>query len=257
MFASDSPLTARVVPSPNHGERRGGAADMLLLHYTGMESAEAALARLCAADSAVSTHYFVFEDGRIVQSVPEARRAWHAGESSWHGETDINSRSIGIEIANRGHEWGYDDFPAAQVAAVVSLARDIVERNAIPAHRVLGHSDVAPTRKWDPGEKFPWERLASAGVGLWVPPEPISGGGGLTMDDTGPAVADLQGQLADYGYGLPASGTFDALTRDVVQAFQRHFRPARVDGIADVSTRATLAKLLRARLDGRLSWGAP
>jgi N-acetylmuramoyl-L-alanine amidase len=246
MFTPDSPLAARVVPSPNHGERRGGAADMLLIHYTGMQSADAALARLCAADSAVSTHYFVFEDGRIVQSVPEARRAWHAGEASWDGETDINSRSIGIEIANSGHEWGYDDFPEPQIAAVVALCRDIVERNAIPARRVLGHSDVAPTRKWDPGEKFPWERLASAGVGLWVPPEPISDGAALTMGEAGATVADLQGQLAEYGYGLPANGIFDALTRDVVQAFQRHFRPARVDGVADLSTRETLAKLLQA-----------
>jgi N-acetylmuramoyl-L-alanine amidase len=247
MFAPDSKVAARVLPSPNHGARRGGAPDMLLLHYTGMESADAALERLCAADSAVSTHYFVFEDGSIVQCVPEARRAWHAGEANWAGETDINSRSIGIEVANRGHEWGYDDFPAAQIAAVVALSRDIVERNAIPAHRVLGHSDVAPTRKWDPGEKFPWGRLAAAGVGLWVAPEPITDGPAVTIGDAGPAVRELQKRLAAYGYGVPQSGSFEPLTRDVVEAFQRHFRPVRIDGIADVSTSTTLAKLLQAR----------
>ncbi len=247
MFVSDSQLASRVIPSPNHGERRGGRADMLLLHYTGMQTAEAALERLCAADSAVSTHYFVFEDGAVVQSVPEARRAWHAGEAIWAGDSDINSRSIGIEIANRGHEWGYDDFPARQIAAVIALTRDIVSRNAIPPHRVLGHSDVAPSRKWDPGEKFPWGELAAAGVGLWVPPEPITTGSALALGEAGPAVSDLQHRLAGYGYGIPQDGTFDALTRDVVEAFQRHFRPARIDGIADVSTQATLAKLLAVR----------
>lgn len=248
MFVPDSMVADRVVPSPNHGERRGPAPDMLLLHYTGMQSAQTALDKLCAAGSEVSTHYFVFEDGRTVQCVPEERRAWHAGEATWAGETDINSCSIGIEIANGGHEWGYEDFPDPQIAAVIALARDIVGRNAIPSHRVLGHSDVAPARKRDPGEKFPWARLAAAGIGLWVPPEPFTDDrAGLTIGDSGPAVHDLQARLARYGYGIASSGTFDAHARDVVEAFQRHFRPARVDGIADASTTGTLAKLLAAR----------
>src|ERR1051325_2609849 len=156
-FTSDSSVASTVIPSPNHGERRA-ELDMLLLHYTGMPNADEALQRLCDATSQVSSHYFVFEDGRVVQCVPEALRAWHAGQSSWGGLTDINSCSIGIEIANPGHGWRYDDFPEAQIAAVIALGRDILARQSIPASRVLGHSDVAPMRKDDPGEKFPWDR---------------------------------------------------------------------------------------------------
>src|SRR5215475_4061097 len=130
---------------------------MLLLHYTGMPDAQIALQRLCQQDSEVSAHYVVFEDGRIVQCVPEARRAWHAGESSWAGETDINSCSIGIEIVNPGHEFGYPDFPLRQTAAVISLCKSIiVRRGPISGELILAHSDVAPARKQDPGEKFPW-----------------------------------------------------------------------------------------------------
>ena len=233
------------MPSPNHGERRGSARpDMILLHYTGMQDAQVALQRLCQQGSEVSAHYVVFEDGRVVQCVPEARRAWHAGEAAWAGATDINSCSIGIEITNPGHEWGYADFTAPQIAAVLALCRDIVARHAIPPRRILAHSDVAPTRKNDPGEKFPWGRLAAAGVGHWAEPEPIAPGKTLTLGDRGREVETLQSALARYGYGLEATGTYDAPTRDVVAAFQRHFRPARVDGIADASTLKTLAKLL-------------
>ncbi|MFL6975821.1 MAG: N-acetylmuramoyl-L-alanine amidase [Xanthobacteraceae bacterium] len=245
-FMSDSRLVSTVVPSPNHGERRA-AIDILLLHYTGMPDADGALQRLCDPASEVSTHYFVFDDGRLVQCVPEARRAWHAGEASWGGAADINSRSIGIEIANPGHGWHYDDFPDAQIAAVIALGRDILARHPIPPWRVLAHSDVAPMRKQDPGEKFPWDRLAAAGLGAWVAPEPITHGVALTMDDKGPKVRDLQAQLAEYGYGLLATGQYDEATRAVVAAFQRHFRPSRVDGLADTSTLRTLSKLLAAR----------
>ncbi|MFL5067683.1 MAG: N-acetylmuramoyl-L-alanine amidase [Xanthobacteraceae bacterium] len=245
-FMSDSRLVSTVVPSPNHGERRA-AIDILLLHYTGMPDADGALQRLCDPASEVSTHYFVFEDGRLVQCVPEARRAWHAGEASWGGAADINSRSIGIEIANPGHGWHYDDFPDAQIAAVIALGRDILARRPIPPWRVLAHSDVAPMRKQDPGEKFPWDRLAAAGVGAWVAPEPITQSVALTMGDKGPKVRDLQAQLAEYGYGLLATGQYDEATRAVVAAFQRHFRPGRVDGLADTSTLRTLSKLLAAR----------
>ena len=241
-FAPDSSLVARVLASPNHGERRGvERPDILLLHYTGMQDAHEALAKLCEQGSDVSAHYVAFEDGEIVQCVPEARRAWHAGEASWAGETDINSRSIGIEIANPGHYWDYRDFPEPQVAAVVALARDIVVRNRIRPERVLGHSDVAPARKQDPGEKFPWERLAAAGVGLWVAPAPITDD--RDCADRGCA-ARRPGAAAAYGYGIAPTGVEDAQTRDVVTAFQRHFRPARVDGMVDRSTRETLARLL-------------
>ncbi len=244
-FAPDSSLVARVLASPNHGERRGvERPDMLLLHYTGMQDAQEALAKLCEPGSDVSAHYVVFEDGEIMQCVPEARRAWHAGEGSWAGATDINSRSIGIEIANPGHYWDYRDFPEPQIAAVIALARDIVARNRIRPERVLGHSDVAPARKQDPGEKFPWEQLAAAGVGVWVAPEPITRDQPELMAD---ALRAIQTQLSEYGYGIAPTGVSDAQTRDVVAAFQRHFRPARVDGILDASTRTTLARLLATR----------
>ena len=247
-FAPDSSLVDEVSPSPNHGERRGvSVPDMLLLHYTGMPDAQIALQRLCQQDSEVSAHYVVFDDGRVVQCVPEARRAWHAGESTWAGINDINSRSIGIEITNPGHQWGYGDFPAPQIAAVTALCRDILARHAIPARRVLAHSDVAPARKQDPGEKFPWGRLAAAGVGHWVVPEPIGPGKALALGDAGPDVRELQSGLSRYGYGLDVSGTYDDATKDVVTAFQRHFRPAQVDGVADESTMKTLQRLLAAR----------
>jgi N-acetylmuramoyl-L-alanine amidase len=220
---------------------------MLVLHYTGMADAEEALARLCSRESEVSAHYLIFEDGKVVQLVPEARRAWHAGVSAWAGDTDINSRSIGIEIANPGHDFGYPDFPEEQIAAVIALCRDILARHAVSADRVVAHSDLAPRRKQDPGEKFPWARLHKAGVGLWVEPTPLAAGPAPTRGDTGPEVAQLQAALASYGYGIHRSGQYDAPTRDVVAAFQRHFRPARVDGLADASTITTLQRLIAAK----------
>jgi N-acetylmuramoyl-L-alanine amidase len=220
---------------------------MIVLHYTGMTSADEALDRLCSVSAQVSSHYLVFEDGRVFQLVPEARRASHAGVSSWEGETDINSRSIGIEIANPGHDGGYPDFPDVQIDAVIALCRDILARRPMRADRVVAHSDVAPSRKNDPGEKFPWQRLHAAGIGLWVEPAPLGDDGGLAKGAHGPAVAALQSSLAAYGYGIAPSGRFDQAMHDVVVAFQRHFRPARVDGIADRSTIETLHRLLAAR----------
>src|SRR3954471_3267029 len=178
---TDSAAASDVIPSPNH-DARTARVDILLLHYTGMTTDEEALARLTDAEFKVSSHYFVYEDGRTVQLVPEARRAWHAGLSSWKGAVDVNARSIGIEIANPGHEYGYRDFPERQIEAVIALCRDIVARHAIRRERVLGHSDVAPNRKQDPGEKFPWHRLAAAGVGLWVEPAPITAGRTLSAN---------------------------------------------------------------------------
>ena len=238
--------TAHVVPSPNH-DARAHAIDMIVLHYTD-ENAADALARLCdgAAAAKVSAHYLVHEDGRVDQLVPEARRAWHAGVSSWQGERDNNSRSIGIEIVNLGHEHGYPDFPDKQIDAVIALCRDIIARHTVRADHVLAHSDIAPARKQDPGEKFPWARLAAAGVGLWVEPAPIVEGAVLARGAEGGRVNALQTALAQYGYGVTATGRYDAATETVVTAFQRHFRPARVDGIADASTLATLRHLLTA-----------
>jgi len=248
-FAPDSPTVARVQPSPNHGPRKGaGRPDMIVLHYTGLANAAAALDMLCSPESELSAHYLVLEDGAIVQCVAEAERAWHAGVSAWAGDTDINSCSIGIEIANPGHELGYPDFPERQIESVIALCRDIIRRHPIPSHRILAHSDVAPGRKKDPGEKFPWRALHACGVGLWVDPEPITEDESrLDLGRRGEAVMRLQRALADYGYGIAASGLYDIPTTEVVLAFQRHFRPARIDGIADVSTIKTLEALLARR----------
>ena len=237
---------ARVVASPNHNERKR-TVDTIVLHYTN-EPGEAALAHLCDGNAAatVSSHYLVHEDGRVDQLVPEARRAWHAGLSSWEGETDNNSRSIGIEIVNLGHDRGYPDFPDVQIEAVIALCRDIQARQKILPRRVLAHSDIAPARKIDPGEKFPWAQLAAAGVGLWVEPAPIHAGTVLKVGDRSDTVAELQRALARYGYASNVTHIYDEVTRDIVTAFQRHFRPARVDGIADYSTMTTLHRLLTA-----------
>ncbi|MHC5652683.1 peptidoglycan recognition protein family protein [Stappia sp.] len=242
---TDTSLPARLQPSPNHGERPEGAPiDMLILHYTGMESAEAAVRRLCDPRAEVSAHYVVDEDGTVLQMVPEARRAWHAGASYWAGERDVNARSIGIEIVNPGHDYGYRAFPDAQIEAVIALCRDICARHAIPAWRVLAHSDVAPARKVDPGELFPWNRLAASGVGSWVVPEPISGGRYLQEGDKGQPVEALQSMLALLGFEMAIDGDYSTATRLAVAAFQRHHRPERVDGIADMSTITTLHRLL-------------
>src|SRR5881275_2177322 len=240
-FTPDTSIASDVIPSANYGDRsKGRQPDMIVLHYTGMPDVEGAITKLCTAGTDVSAHYIVLEDGRIVQCVPEAKRAWHAGVSSWAGEEDINSCSIGIEIINRGHDWGYPDFPLRQIAAVIALCRGIMLRRKIPSHRVLAHSDVAPARKRDPGEKFPWHSLANSGVGHWVHPVPIVAGESLKSGASGDEVLALQEALRRYGYGIEPSGKYDAATGEVVTAFQRHFRPAKIDGIADASTRATL-----------------
>lgn len=239
----DSPQATLFHPSPNHGERIGGPADAIILHYTGMATGAAALDLLCSPAAQVSCHYLVWEDGRVFQLAPEARRAWHAGKSVWAGESDMNSRSIGVEIVNPGHDGGAPPYPDAQIDAVIALCRDIAARLAIRPERILAHSDIAPGRKADPGEFFPWPRLFEAGVGHWVAPSPIRPGPVHEPGAIGPPVAALQALLASYGYGLTPTGVYDEATRDVVAAFQRHFRPARVDGIVDVSTIETLRRL--------------
>jgi N-acetylmuramoyl-L-alanine amidase len=230
-------------PSPNFNERQGVAGpDILLMHYTGMQSCEAAVARLTSAEAKVSSHYTVDEDGTIYAHVPEHLRAWHAGVSHWRGSTDINSRSIGIEIVNPGHEFGYRPFPDAQIEAVIRLSQGIVKRHPIPARNVIAHSDVAPGRKTDPGELFPWKRFADARLGLWVAAKAGSDAP-LSHGMTGARVSELQALLARYGYGIDETGTFDERTEIVVSAFQRHFRPANFDGVADAETLAQLKAL--------------
>src|ERR1700712_5533194 len=244
-FTPDSSIASDVIPSPNFGDRnKGRLPDMIVLHYTGMPDVEGAIAQLCKTGTEVSAHYVVLEDGRIVQCVPEAKRAWHAGVSCGAGEDDINSCSIGVEIVNGGHDWGYPEFPLRQIAAVIALCRGIMLRRKVPPHRVLAHSDVAPSRKRDPGEKFPWHSLANSGVGHWAEPAPIVPGHALTAGTSSDDVRDLQTALAKSGYGIAVTGEYDRTTVDVVTAFQRHFRPERVDGIADRSTLTTLQALL-------------
>jgi N-acetylmuramoyl-L-alanine amidase len=247
-FTPDSSVVERVEPSPNFDERTGlGHADMIVLHYTGMQFAHEAIHRLCDPAARVSSHYVVIETGSIVQLVPEGKRAWHAGVSVWGGDPDINSRSIGIEVCNPGHDFGYPDFPSRQIAATITLCRSILTRNIIRPENVLAHSDVAPSRKNDPGEKFPWKRLAQSGVGLWVDVGAIADAEPLKPNDTGPQVIELQRLLTHYGYGIDASGRYDVATSEVITAFLRHFRPSKVDGIADAATAETLRKLLTAR----------
>ncbi|MBU2108807.1 MAG: N-acetylmuramoyl-L-alanine amidase [Alphaproteobacteria bacterium] len=245
-FAPDH-AGADVRVSPNFGPRRGvEGPDMIVLHYTGMESGDAAEAWLCNPASEVSSHYLVHENGRVVQMVRESDRAWHAGKSFWQGNSDINSCSIGIEIVNPGHALGYRNFRKRQMAAVTALCEGIIGRHNIPAERVLAHSDVAPGRKVDPGERFPWRQLAQAGIGHIVAPRRAGGTPVLVPGDKGDAVEELQSMLSLYGYGVDITGVFDEATGVVVAAFQLHFRPRRVDGLADRSTVDTLARLLQA-----------
>lgn len=248
MLSPDTNLVQVVKPSPNFGERRNGLLpSILLLHYTGVETAAKAIDWLTTAESQVSCHYAIDEAGVVTQMVAEDMRAWHAGESFWAGESDINSISIGIEIHNPGHEWGYVEFPDVQLRAVEALCLEIIGRHRIRPERVLAHSDVAPRRKQDPGEKFPWGRLARAGIGHWVRPEAVnSAEPGLAAGVAGPLVAEVQMRLASYGYGIEPNGLVDAQTEFVVAAFQRHFRPARVDGAIDQSTITTLERLMAA-----------
>lgn len=224
-------------PSPNHDARPQGApVDMLLMHYTGMRTSDEALARLCDPEAKVSAHYTVDRAGCIYRHVPEDRRAWHAGVSYWAGEKNINGRSIGIEIVNPGHEFGYEPFPEVQIAAVIALAKGILSRHPIPPHRVLGHSDVAPARKTDPGELFPWARLAGEGIGLW--PALPANANALRIGQ------EFEQALARFGYGVAPE--VEVSLEAVIAAFQRHFRPSRIDGVADAECAAILSSLVGA-----------
>ena len=230
-----------VRPSPNHDER-GVPVDMLILHYTGMRSAQEAIDRLRDPEAAVSSHYVVDEDGTVFRLVPEDRRAWHAGISFWRGHTALNARSVGIEIVNPGHEWGYRDFPVLQLAAVCDLSLEILARHPIPARNVIGHSDVAPDRKQDPGERFDWQSLAANGVGLWPEDVPDLGTGGIVRDAA--SLWDVRRALRAIGYDVAPEGALDPALSLVLRAFQRHWRPEAVTGQADAGT---LARLLGVR----------
>ncbi|USG60413.1 N-acetylmuramoyl-L-alanine amidase [Sneathiella marina] len=241
-------------PSPNFDDRGDGVpTDMLVLHYTGMETGAAALARLTEENSQVSAHYLVEEDGTVFQLVEEKNRAWHAGVSAWRGETNINARSIGIEIVNPGHEFGYRAFPDNQMASVADLSKDIVERHGIQPTHVVGHSDVAPARKEDPGELFAWEKLSEIGVGIWF-------GKGWRADLTRPSlhvgsegdiVQRLREHLRGIGYGVAEIGLFDDELSVVIKAFQRHWRPNLIDGVADSETQSAVEEIFKR--SGRLT----
>lgn len=214
--------------SPNYNDREGVAVDMLVMHYTGMRSAEEALDRLCDPAAKVSAHYVIEEDGTIHTLVDEEHRAWHAGVASWRGADNINSRSVGIELVNPGHEFGYRAFPKSQVSAAIDLCHGILARHDIPARNVVGHSDVAPSRKEDPGELFPWRALATQGIGLW----PSANADAPIVDQH-----DVERTLQGVGYDindLPAA----------IKAFQRHFCPAHMDGTANDATRRSLAAVV-------------
>ncbi len=237
-------LHVRELPSPNHDERPADTQiDMLILHYTGMRTAREAIDRLRDPRAGVSSHYVVDEDGEVLRLVPEERRAFHAGISFWRGQVGLNARSIGIEIVNPGHEWGYREFPVLQLAAVCDLCLSILSRHAISARNIVAHSDVAPDRKQDPGELFDWEGLARNGVGLWPDEAPDLGTGGAVRDAA--SLRDVRRALAEIGYDVAPEGPLDPALSLVLRAFQRHWRPEAVTGQADAGTLARLLGVVR------------
>ena len=232
------------LPSPNHGPRPEGAGvELLVVHFTGLPTAAIALNRLTAPGSGVSAHYTVDEDGTVYRHVGEERRAWHAGAGCWAGCRDVNSVSVGIELVNPGHEFGYRPFPARQMAAFTELALGVVGRHGIPPWRVLGHSDTAPARKQDPGELFDWRGLAAAGIGLWPEPGP---------DDDAPASEpEVAAMLAGFGYDVEGAGL--PLT---LLAFQRRFHPEWLSGLPLPETMRRLRALSRVPTTP-LRWSPP
>jgi N-acetylmuramoyl-L-alanine amidase len=270
------PLEIIQSPSPNFDERRRPIR-FIVLHYTGMQSADGALRVLSdplpqraaylneippnpllvdgrpadrvlvpAPMSKVSSHYLAYEDGRMFQLVDESKRAWHAGQGSWDGETEMNSCTIGIEIANGGYDFGLPEFPEEQIQSVMTLVRSIMDRHGLDRHHVIGHSDLAPSRKPDPGPKFPWKRLADEGLSIWPKPAPEDGDERVLFDTIGTmdaGISAVQTGLGTIGYGLVVNGTYDAKLKDIIRAFQRRFRQSKTDGIIDVETVSLIGRV--------------
>lgn len=233
--------------SPNFNDRKLPIS-ILVLHYTGMENGEVAKARLCDPAAEVSAHWIVHEDGRHESLVDESDRAWHAGLGSWNGITDINSASIGIEIVNGGHNFPLSDgslppYPDVQVLAVIKLAKEIIGRHDIQTNNIVGHSDIAPERKDDPGEHFPWSGLAAAGVGFWPGVLPDDQRVVFEAGDRDRGISIVQRGLADLGYGASVSGCLDEPTQAIIRAVQRRYRPARIDGVIDMQVMEVLKRL--------------
>ena len=237
-------MIIRALPSPNHNDRAVGDPDMLILHYTDTVDAGEALELLTSRAAEVSAHYLVDTDGTVIHMVHERKRAWHAGRGTWRTRGDINSRSIGIEVQNPGHRCGLEAFPDVQIASLIALCQRILARWPIRPDLVLGHSDIAPTRKRDPGELFPWARLARAGIGLY-PPDLTGPGGRISEGMRGPLVFRLQTDLARFGYAVPMTATFCPVTTAVVLAFQRHYHPEQLDGVWTGTLQAKLAWLIK------------
>ncbi len=233
-------------PSPNWndrpvpGDQGRPLVDTVILHYTGMQTGTEALERLCSVGSGVSAHYLIEENGDIFELVAPEKRAWHAGVSSWQGRENINDTSIGIEIVNPGHEFGYRDFPDQQIDRLIELLGFLKKRFNVPVARFLGHSDVAPARKQDPGERFPWQHLADHDFGLWANLNTNSATVITKKGMINPDVALLNKSLAMIGYAVSAGETFSQETFDALSAFQRHWRPGKVDGQLDQGTLAAL-----------------
>ncbi len=230
-------------PSPNY-DQRTLPLSLIVLHYTGMEDGPSALSRMRDPEAKVSAHYMLEENGEIYQLVDEDCRAWHAGVAHWAGIDNVNSASIGIEIVNGGHDYGLPDFPDVQINAVIALCKDIMTRHNLKAHQVVAHSDIAPGRKTDPGEKFPWAGLAAAGIGCW--PENIAQDRRILFEagarDRGISIA--QSGLAHIGYGAQITGVLDAHTGAIITALQRRYRPDHIDGIIDMQTMSIITQLV-------------
>lgn len=227
-------------PSPNFNDRKTAGVRFVVIHYTGMKTRDEALKRLCDEGAQVSAHYLIDEDGTVFCLVAEEQRAWHAGVSFWRGERDLNSASLGIELCNPGHDWGYRPFPHPQIIALKSLLAEICARHHIAPDGILGHSDIAPSRKADPGEFFPWHELARDGFGLW--PEETKVLAGL------PDLASALRRLSEIGYAVPTTveeGSDilnpDSAATDVIKAFQRRYLPRQVDGHLDAVTATRIA----------------